>query len=194
MKTLALAFILGSTLCVAQVTYPETRRVDVRDTFHGVVVNDPYRWLENDRDPEVERWVAAQAETAEKYLEQIPFRTKMYHLLDVLNSAETYSAPWRRAGVMYFYKNTGRQNHSVLYRQPDSANEPEVLLDPNTFSSDGTVSLAFASVSLDGKYLAFGKSQAGSDWRDIYVMDLATKSMLVDTITWVKKQQCELVQ
>jgi prolyl oligopeptidase len=186
MKTLALVFILGSTLSLAQVTYPETRRVDVRDTFHGVVVNDPYRWLENDRDPEVERWVAAQAATAEKYLEQIPFRKKMYDVLDGLNSAETYSAPWQRAGVMYFYKNTGKQNHSVLFRQPNGAREPEVLLDPNTFSQDGTVSLAFASVSLDGKYLAFGKSKAGSDWRDIYVMDLATKRMLVDTITWVK--------
>ncbi|MFN5874973.1 MAG: S9 family peptidase, partial [Ignavibacteria bacterium] len=186
MKTLALVFILGSALSVAQVSFPETRRVDVRDTFHGTVVPDPYRWLEDDRDPEVERWVATQADVAEKYLSQIPFRKKMYDVLDELNSAVTYSAPWRRAGVMYFYKNTGRQNHSVLYRQPDGAKDPEVLLDPNTFAIDGTVSLAFASVSQDGTYLAYGKSQAGSDWRDIYVMDLATKRMLIDTITWVK--------
>jgi len=184
MKTLALAFILGSTLSFAQTTYPETRRVDVRDTFHGVVVQDPYRWLEDDRAPEVERWVSAQAIVAEEYLAKIPFRKKMYEVLDKLNSAETYSAPWRRAGVMYFYKNTGRQNHSVLYRQPDGMNTPDILLDPNTFSADGTISLAFANVSTDGKYLAYGKSQAGSDWRDIYVMDLATKRMLVDTITW----------
>ncbi|MBM4178007.1 MAG: S9 family peptidase [Ignavibacteria bacterium] len=186
MKTLALVFILGSTLSLAQVSYPETRRVDVRDTFHGTVVPDPYRWLEDDRDPEVERWVASQADVAEKFLAKIPFRAKMYEALDKLNSAVTYSAPWRRAGVMYFYKNTGRQNHSVLFRQPDGVNDPEVLLDPNTFAADGTISLAFASVSQDGKYLAYGKSQAGSDWRDIYVMDLATKRMLIDTITWVK--------
>ena len=163
MKTLVLVFILGSTLSLAQVSYPETRRVDVRDTFHGTVVPDPYRWLEDDRDPEVERWVATQADVAEKYLSQIPFRKKMYDVLDELNSAVTYSAPWRRAGVMYFYKNTGRQNHSVLYRQPDGAKDPEVLLDPNTFAIDGTVSLAFASVSQDGTYLAYGKSQASSD-------------------------------
>jgi len=186
MKTLALVFILGSTLSLAQVSYPETRRVDVRDTFHGTVVPDPYRWLEDDRDPEVERWVASQADVAEKFLAKIPFRAKMHEALDKLNSAVTYSAPWRRAGVMYFYKNTGRQNHSVLFRQPDGVNDPEVLLDPNTFAADGTTSLAFASVSQDGKYLAYGKSQAGSDWRDIYVMDLATKRMLIDTITWVK--------
>ena len=186
MKTLVLVFILGSTLSLAQVSYPETRRVDVRDTFHGTVVPDPYRWLEDDRAPEVERWVTTQADVAEKYLAQIPFRKKMYDVLDQLNSAVTYSAPWRRAGVMYFYKNAGRQNHSVLFRQPDGVNDPEVLLDPNTFAADGTISLAFASVSQDGKYLAYGKSQAGSDWRDIYVMDLATKRMLIDTITWVK--------
>jgi len=88
--------------------------------------------------------------------------------------------------MTFFYKNTGTQNHPVLYLQRDGMAEPEVFLDPNTFSAYGTVALAFAEESTDGKYLAFGKTEAGSDWRDIYIMDLLTKQILPETIKWVK--------
>ena len=102
-----------------------------------------------------------------------------------LTKVETMSSPWKRAGITFFYKNDGVSNHSVLYMKRDGSEKEEVLLDPNTFAADGTVGLAFAEESLDGKYLAFGKTQAGSDWRDIYVMEIATKRLLPDVIKWV---------
>jgi prolyl oligopeptidase len=166
--------------------YPTTRRVDVRDTIHGMVVPDPYRWLENDRDPEVEQWVEKQAGVAEAFLTAIPHRAKLLKRLDEVNTFERRSAPWHRAGMTFFYRNDGRQNHSVLCMQRDGSADVEVLLDPNTFSADGTVTLAFATESRDGRYLAFGKSEGGSDWRDIYVMEIATRRVLPDVIRYVK--------
>jgi prolyl oligopeptidase len=167
-------------------TYPTTRRVDVRDTIHGTVVIDPYRWLENDRDPEVEQWVEKQAAVSEAFLGTIPYRAKLLDRLDEVNTFERRSAPWHRAGMTFFYRNDGRQNHSVLCMQRDGSSEIEVLLDPNTFSADGTVTLAFATESKDGRYLAFGKSEGGSDWRDIYIMDIATRKILPDVLRFVK--------
>jgi prolyl oligopeptidase len=106
--------------------------------------------------------------------------------VDALTNFEKYSQPWHRAGRTFFFKNDGRQNHSVLYVQEDGSPQPRVLLDPNTFSADGTTSLAFADESTDGRYMAFGKSEGGSDWRDIYVMDLETGTLLPDVILGVK--------
>ena len=170
----------------AQLVYPNTKRVDVRDTIHDVVVPDPYRWLENDSDPEVTSWVEQQAAVADRHLQRIPYREALIDRLDAVNTFERRSAPWHRAGITFFYRNDGRQNHSVLCMQRDGASEVEVLLDPNTFSADGTVSLAFATESRDGRYLAFGKSEGGSDWRDIYIMDIASRKLLPEVIRYVK--------
>jgi prolyl oligopeptidase len=187
------AFIFASVMLLSvgwasaqPLAYPTTRRVDVRDTIHGMVVPDPYRWLENDRDPEVEQWVEKQAGVAEAFLTAIPHRAKLLKRLDEVNTFERRSAPWHRAGMTFFYRNDGRQNHSVLCMQRYGSADVEVLLDPNTFSADGTVTLAFATESRDGRYLAFGKSEGGSDWRDIYVMEIATRRMLPDVIRYVK--------
>lgn len=173
-------------LLSAQYQYPPTRRVAVTDTIHGAVIPDPYRWLENDRDPEVEAWVAKQAAVTSAYLNKIPYREALLNRLDELTNVVSYSAPWHRKGRTFFYKNTGQQNHAVLYMQNDGSTEAEVLLDPNTFSADGTVGLAFAEESNDGRYIAFGKSVGGSDWHDIFIMEIASRQLLPEVIKWVK--------
>lgn len=170
----------------AQLRYPETKRVDVRDTIHGTIVDDPYRWLENESNADVPRWVEQQAALADSVLRVIPYREQLIDRLDAVNTFERRSAPWHRSGMTFFYRNDGRQNHSVLCMQRDGSSEVEVLLDPNTFSEDGTVALAFASESRDGKYLAFGKTEGGSDWRDIYIMDIASRKLLPEVIRYVK--------
>ena len=166
--------------------YPATRRVNHIDTIHGNAIADPYRWLENDRDPEVEAWVAKQAAVAEAYLARVPYRAALLDRLDRVNNYERVSKPWRRGDLTFFYRNDGRQNHSVLYVQPDGEAQPRVLIDPNAFSKDGTVALAFAEESPDGTYMAYGKTEGGSDWRDIYVMEIASMRILPDVIKKVK--------
>lgn len=186
--SVSILILLFSTLVMsqAQLRYPPDKRVVVSDTIHGVVVDDPYRWLENESDPAVSIWVENQAALADSVLRSIPYREALIDRLDAVNTFERRSAPWHRAGVTFFYRNDGRQNHSVLCMQRDGSADVEVLLDPNSFSDDGTVSLAFATESHDGKYLAFGKSEGGSDWRDIYVMDIASRKLLPDVIRFVK--------
>ena len=169
-----------------QGSYPVTRREAVVDTMHGKVVSDPYRWLEADNSPEVESWVAAQADVADAYLQRIAFRADVLQRLDEVTNFTRFSTPWHRAGRTFFYKNDGRQNHNVLYMLRDGDTTPVVLLDPNSWSEDGTVALAFAEEDPSGRYMAFGKTQGGSDWRDIYVMDLTTMTLLPDVITRVK--------
>ncbi|MFM8770468.1 MAG: prolyl oligopeptidase family serine peptidase [Candidatus Kapaibacterium sp.] len=171
---------------VAQLRYPTTKRVDVRDTIHRTIVDDPYRWLENEEDSDVTAWVERQAALADSVLLNISYREVLIDRLDAVNTFERRSAPWHRAGMTFFYRNDGKQNHSVLCMQRDGSSDVEVLLDPNTFSQDGTVALAFASESRDGKYLAFGKSEGGSDWRDIYIMDIASRKLLPEVIRFVK--------
>lgn len=182
---LALLFVLA-LLQHDGAHYPATRRVNHIDTIHGNAIADPYRWLENDRDPEVEAWVAKQAAVADAYLARVPYRAALLDRLDRVNNYERVSKPWRRGDLTFFYRNDGRQNHSVLYVQRDGDAQPRVLIDPNAFSKDGTVALAFAEESPDGTYMAFGKTEGGSDWRDIYVMEIASMRILPDVIKKVK--------
>lgn len=182
---LALLFVLA-LLQHDGAHYPATRRVNHIDTIHGNAIADPYRWLENDRDPEVESWVAKQAAVAEAYLARVPYRAALLDRLDRVNNYERVSKPWRRGDLTFFYRNDGRQNHSVLYVQREGEVQPRVLIDPNAFSKDGTVALAFAEESPDGTFMAFGKTEGGSDWRDIYVMEIASMRILPDVIKKVK--------
>jgi len=168
------------------ITYPTTRRVDVVDTYHNVSVADPYRWLENDTALEVVDWVKQQRELAQDYLSRIPLRDSILKRVKEVNTFSTTSQPWHRAGVTFFYTHDGIQNHSVLYMKRDTSISPVEVIDPNRWSKDGTTGLAFASESDDCKYMAFGKTMSGSDWRDILVMDLVTLDTLADTIKWVK--------
>ena len=165
--------------------YPETRKGDVVDTYFDTKVPDPYRWLEDDRSKETENWVIAQNKVTQGYFANIPFREKIESVVTDLINYERISSPFKEGEYTYFYKNDGLQNQSVLYRQMDDG-EPEVFIDPNTFSEDGTVSLATVSFSDDGNIVAYMTSTGGSDWREIYVMDANTKEFIGETLQDVK--------
>lgn len=177
-----------ATSCAQQkaISYPQTATVDTVDTYFGVSVPDPYRWLENDTSAATASWVKAQNEITNNYLEHIPFRQDLLKRLTELANYERISAPFKKHGKYYFYKNDGLQNQSVLYVQDALNSEARVFLDPNKLSNDGTVALTSLSFSNNGKYAAYTISRSGSDWREIYVMDVATGSLLDDHITWAK--------
>ncbi|HQR33052.1 MAG TPA: prolyl oligopeptidase family serine peptidase [Blastocatellia bacterium] len=162
-----------------------TRKVDHVDTYHGTKVADPYRWLEDDNSAETAKWVEAQNKVTFGYLEKIPYRAKIKERLEQLYNYPKYNAPFRRGELYFFYKNDGLQNQSVLYVQKGLNGTPEVLLDPNKWSPDGTVRLSFIP-SKDAKYAVVGVSKSGSDWQEYQVMEIATKKMLFDKVEWVK--------
>lgn len=166
-------------------SYPETRKGDVVDTYFGTEVADPYRWLEDDRSEETENWVKAQNEVTFAHLESIPYREKIETRLTELWNYEKISAPFKEGDYTYFYKNDGLQNQYVVYRQKGDE-EPEVFLDPNTFSEDGTTSLAQLTFSDDGSLAAYSISEGGSDWRKIRVIDAETKEQLEEPLVDVK--------
>ncbi len=166
--------------------YPATATVEHVDTYHGVQIADPYRWLEDDNSAQTTQWVEAQNAVTFGYLGTIPFRAALRARLDVLQDYPKYTAPSRRGTRYFFSKNSGLQEQSVLFTQVGLDGTPEVLLDPNTFSKDGTSRLTTFSPSLDGKYAVYGVSRSGSDWQDYLVIDLATKKTLADKVEWVK--------
>ncbi|HBY59923.1 MAG TPA: S9 family peptidase [Solibacterales bacterium] len=166
--------------------YPKTRKVDHVDVYHGATVPDPYRWLEDDKSAETAAWVAAQNKVTFDYLSKIPFRDAVRRRLERLYNFPRYNAPFRRGELFFFYKNDGLQNQSVLYVQKGLDGTPEVLLDPNRWSADGTVRLGAFSLSKDGRYAVFGVSKSGSDWQELKVLEIATKRELPDRLEWVK--------
>lgn len=166
-------------------TYPETRTSDTVDTYFGTEVADPYRWLEDDRSDETADWVKAQNDVTFDYLEQIEFRDDVRARLSDAWNFERVSAPFEEGDYTYFYRNDGLQNQFVVYRQKGDG-EPEVFLDPNEFSEDGTTSLATLSFSPDGSLAAYATSTGGSDWRTIYVMDAETKELIGEPLVDVK--------
>ena len=188
-KKILLAMVLMlmiTNLPAQQITYPETRKDDTKDDYFGTIVSDPYRWLEDDNSKETAEWVAAQNKITRAYLENIPFRDALEKRLETIWNYPKSGVPFKKGGRWYIFKNDGLQNQSVLYTMNDPAEEPQVLLDPNNFSEDGTIALAGLSPSDDGKYLAYSISRGGSDWNEIVVMNLSDRSMLADTIKWVK--------
>lgn len=166
--------------------YPDTKKVDTVDVYYGVEVPDPYRWLEDDRSKETQAWVKDQNKVTDKYLDQIKFRDELNERLTEVWNYPKYGVPFRKGGYIFFFKNDGLQDQSVLYIQEDLDAEAEVLLDPNTFSEDGTVALSQISVSNDGKYLGYSIARGGSDWNEIYVMDIQSRELFDDHIKWVK--------
>ncbi|MGH9379732.1 MAG: prolyl oligopeptidase family serine peptidase [Thermoanaerobaculia bacterium] len=170
----------------APLSYPETRQIELVETLHGVEVPDPYRWLEDLDSEETKAWVAAQNEVTFGYLEQLPGREALQARLTELWDYPKYGVPFEEGGLYFFQRNSGLQNQSVLYVAEDLAAEPRVLLDPNTLSQDGTISLAGYSVSEDGKYLAYALQSGGSDWLEWHVKEVATGEDLPDHIRWSK--------
>jgi len=189
MNTKFNAVIVGLVLSAsahAQIRYPETRKSDHQDTYHGLSVADPYRWLEDDRSEETGQWVKRQNEVTNAYLATIPYRGQLVERLEQVYNYPRYSAPFESGGWYYFYKNDGLQNQSVLYRQKEINGQAEVVLDPNGLSADGTTGLKQFSLSKDGKFAAYALSKGGSDWMDIFLMDMNTKKTLTDKLEWVK--------
>jgi prolyl oligopeptidase len=169
-----------------EIKYPESRVMDQVDTLWGVEVEDPYRWLEDDRDPEVEQWVIDQNTTTRKYLDALPLRNELRDRYEKLFNYEKVGIP-RKVGDKYFIaRNDGLQNQSVTYIFDAIGSEERVFLDPNTLSKDGTVTASLGGASDDGKYISVIKSAAGSDWQEIRVMDIETGRELDDVLKWVK--------
>ncbi len=192
----ALFLLTGSALVAAcsqgdqpaGVDYPETATVDHVDTYHGHEVADPYRWLEDDiRESEaVKAWVDAQNEVTFAYLANIPERERIAKRMRELWDYESFWLP-RKAGDRYFYGyNTGLQNQDVVLMQEGLDAEPELLIDPNTWSDDGTIALAWYYPSNDGKYVAYTIQDGGSDWREARVLDVETGKVLDDHLEWLK--------
>jgi len=169
-------------------TYPQTKKVDTVDVYHGVEVADPYRWLEDDRSEETGAWVKEQNKTTEEFLSQITYRDEIKERLTEIWNYEKVGAPFIEGAYAYFYKNDGLQNQYVIYRylknsDPETA---EVFLDPNTFSEKGTTSLGGANFTKDGSLFAYSISEGGSDWRKVIVLDVASMKQVGDTIKDVK--------
>ncbi len=167
-------------------TYPQTRQVDQVDDYHGTIVPDPYRWLEDLDSPETTEWIAAQNQVTADYLDQISNREKIKERLTQLWNYERYSAPFREGDRYFYSKNDGLQNQSILYTLKSLQDKAKVLLDPNKLSADGTIALAGISISDDGRLMAYGLSQAGSDWVEWKVRDIESGVDLPDHLKWVK--------
>ncbi|HYO25694.1 MAG TPA: S9 family peptidase, partial [Lacipirellulaceae bacterium] len=167
-------------------SYPQTRRVDQVDLYHGHQVADPYRWLEADArtSPEVADWIAAQNQVTRRFLDSIAQREQFRQRLADLWNYQRFSAPWKM-GERYFYlKNDGLQNQAVLYWSETYDGEGRVLLDPNAWADDGSIALGQAEVSDDGRLLAYARQEAGSDWATIHVKEVESGRELDDLLEW----------
>ena len=167
-------------------SYPNSRQVEQVDDYHGVLVSDPYRWLEDLESEETKAWVEAENNVTFEYLNQIPVRENIKQRLTQLWDYEKYSIPFKEGNRYFYFKNDGLQNQSVLYTLTSGDGEPKVLLDPNKLSDDGTVALSGVAISEDGNLMAYGISTSGSDWQAWKVRDVETCKDLSDRIKWIK--------
>jgi len=185
LSIISLFLLISCKTEMKKIDYPVTRKGNVADTFFGTVVSDPYRWLEDDNSEEVKAWVQEENKVTFGYLEKIPYRQEIKERLTKMFNYEKYGLPFRAGDYTYFTKNDGLQNQYVYYRQKDGG-EPELFLDPNKFSADGTTSLGEIGFTKDGSRMAYTISEGGSDWRKVIIMDAITKTIIDDTIKNVK--------
>lgn len=169
---------------IMELQYPETKKVDTVDTYFGVEIADPYRWLEDDMSEETKAWVTAQNQLTFGFLDSIPYRDQINKKLSEMWNFERLGSPFKEGNYTYYYKNDGLQDHSILYREKDG--QEEVFIDPNTFSEDKTTSLSGISFSKDGSLLAYSISEGGSDWRKVIIIDAETKTQIGDTLRDLK--------
>jgi prolyl oligopeptidase len=186
LSALTLAAVVATSAQAQGLSYPVTRKVDQVDTYHGTTITDPYRWLEDDNSAETKAWVVQQNEVTDKFLAAMPQRLPTRRIYTELYNFERFSIPFREGGRYFWSRNDGLQQQSVLYTAKTLKDEPQVALDPNAMSKDGTVALSGVVPSRDGKLLAYGVAGAGSDWQTWKVRDLATGQDLADKIEWVK--------
>ena len=186
-----MAAMAATTLMAQNIQYPKAVKDGTTDTYFGTVVADPYRWLENDTSAQTTAWVEAENRVTNAYLAKIPFRQKLLNRLTELANYEKLSAPRKRHGKWYFFKNDGLQNQSVMYVMDELGGTPRVFLDPNTLSTDGTVALQGVYFSHNGRWAAYSISRSGSDWQEFYVIDLKTGQLTNDHIEWAKFSSAE---
>ncbi len=182
----AAASSAAAATAAAPLTYPATRKVEQSDNYHGTIVQDPYRWLEDDNSPETKAWVMAQNAVTDRFLQSMPQRLPTRKLYTDLYNFEKFGVPFKEGGRYFWTRNDGLQQQSVLYTAKSLKDTPQIALDPNTLSKDGTVALSGTAISQDGRLLAYGIAGAGSDWQTWKVRDLQTGQDLPDTIEWVK--------
>ena len=186
LTTLVMAILISCTGLVKKtIEYPLTKKGDVIDSYFGTKVPDPYRWLEDDKSTETSAWVKEQNKVTFGYLEAIPYREDIKSRLEKMWNYEKYTAPQKEGAYTYFSRNNGLQNQFVIYRQK-SNEDPEVFLDPNNFSADGTTSLGEMEFTKDGSKVAYSISEGGSDWRKVIVLEAETKSIIGDTLKDIK--------
>lgn len=176
---------LAAIILASQMTYPESKRLELVETIHGTEVADPYRWLEEDS-KETQDWVKRQSKFANDYLGKLPYRAQITKKLQSRVNYERYTIPFKEGGRYFFTRNDGLQNQYVLFVANSLTAKPRVLLDPNKLSKDGTVALSGTAVSDNGKYLAYGTSASGSDWQEWRVRDVATGKDRRDHLKWIK--------
>ncbi|MDQ6764203.1 MAG: prolyl oligopeptidase family serine peptidase [Bacteroidota bacterium] len=181
-----LTIMMITTNSFAQIKYPETKKVKQEDDYFGTIVADPYRWLEDDNSEETKDWVLAENKVTDQYLSSIPFRDKVKNRLEEMWNYPKYGSPFKEGDYYYFYKNDGLQNQSILYRQRGLDGEPEVFIDPNTLTKDGTAAIGTPTFSKSKKYAAYLVSQAGSDWQEAHLMNVADKKLLNDEVDYIK--------
>lgn len=181
----AMALTLSCSVPSKKIQYPVTRKDTVTDVYFGTRVADPYRWLEDDMSAETAEWVVEQNKVTAEYLAKIPYREEIRMRLEKMWNFEKFTAPFNEGGYTYYTRNNGLQNQFVVFRQKGNG-EPEVFLDPNKFSVDGTTSLDAMEFSDDGSIVAYSVSEGGSDWRKVIVMDAITKKIIGDTLKDVK--------
>src|SRR5437868_407572 len=177
---------LLSAAQTAPLTYPQPRRGDQVDDYHGVKVADPYRWLEDTDSAATHAWVETENKVTFGYLEQIPYRKAIRDRMMKLWNFERFTVPEQQGGRYFYQHNNGLQNQNVLLVAESLKAEPRTLLDPNTLSADGTVALSGTAITEDGKLLAYGTAASGSDWMEWHVRDVGTGKDLPDLIKWVK--------
>ncbi len=173
-------------MAAQKITYPVTAKVEQADDYFGTKISDPYRWLENDTSKNTEAWVKEQNLITGDYLSKIPFREKLKKRLTELWNYPKYGTPQKEGEWYTFYKNDGLQNQAVLYIQKGLNGTPEVFVDPNKLSTDGTIALQATSFSKKQQYFAYAVSASGSDWQEIYVMERSTKKLLDDKLDYIK--------
>ncbi|MBC7425252.1 MAG: S9 family peptidase [Bacteroidia bacterium] len=185
-----ISFILLATgftnMLNAQITYPQTKKVSQKDNYFGTEISDPYRWLENDTASDTKAWVKAENKVTFDYLSKITYRDKIKNQLLELNNYPKFSSPIKVGEYYFFYKNNGLQNQSVIWYQKGINGTPEIFLDPNAYSNEGTVAISLAGFSKDKKHVVISISRAGSDWQEFKVMQVADKKELSDKLEWVK--------
>ena len=172
---------------IKSLQYPNTKQdKGVIDTYFTTTVSDPYRWLEDDNSAETTAWVEAQNKITFNYLENIPQKDNIKNRLTEIWDYEKVSAPFKRGGKYYYYKNKGLQDQSVLYSVEKLGETEKIVLDPNTFSEDGTIALSGTYFNGEGNLLGYAKSKGGSDWKDFYIHNLNTGKDLEDHLEWIK--------